>query len=72
LFNDLKELTQWGDFEGDVRCLENIQEKQPATETEPGIETEALILCPPDAKSRLWKRIWQWKRLTARERDNRG
>ena len=54
-----------GASEGDVSCLGDIQEKQPATEAEPGIETEAPILWPPDAKSQLWKT------LMAREGGNR-
>ena len=36
-------------------------------------EAEALILCPPDAKSRLIRRLRYWERLRAGgERDDRG
>ena len=36
-------------------------------------EAEAPILWPPDAKNRLWKRLWCWERLKAgREGDDRG
>ena len=36
-------------------------------------EAEAPISWPPDAKTWLWKRLWNWERLKAgREGDNRG